>query len=297
LLDFDQNRTPIPPRDAATVIVLRDGNCRIEVFCVRRHSRSSFLGGALVFPGGKVDEGDGAEVWADRATTPAARAAAFATETMTARALCVAACRETLEEGALLPVDRPIADSEVVAIGQELAGGEPLDAVLGRRGLKLALAELVPWARWITPEAESRRFDARFFLLPLPRGQVGRHDGRETTMSFWASPADILERAAHGEFFLAPPTSQTLALLASVRDVRSAVALAEQQCLSPICPRFVPGGAENPPYLALPGDPSHEIRERRTEGPTRYVLREGRFVAEEFCARGSPSHIKEDREP
>ncbi|MGK3993853.1 NUDIX hydrolase [Sorangium sp. So ce1024] len=279
------------------MIVLRDGRAGIEVFCVRRHASSSFMGGAVVFPGGKVDARDGAEVWRDRATEPPARAAVFATEEASARALCVAACRETLEEGAILPTDAALSGDALDAVGRELAAGTPLDAALERRGLKLALGALVPWARWITPLAEQRRFDARFFLLPLPRGQVGRHDGYETTMSFWAAPAAILARAERGEIFLAPPTSRTLELLSAAADVRSAVALAERQSLLPICPRFVPGDGAEPPYLALPGDPSHETRERGVEGPTRYVLRNGRFVAEEPCARGSPIHIKQEREP
>ncbi|WP_437321400.1 NUDIX hydrolase [Sorangium sp. So ce385] len=279
------------------MIVLRDGRVGVEVFCVRRHASSSFMGGAVVFPGGKVDAQDGAEVWRDRATDPPARAAALATDAIAARALCVAACRETLEEGAILPTDPPLSDGEIDAVARELAAGTPLDASLERRGLKLALAALVPWARWITPAAEARRFDARFFLLPLPRGQVGRHDGHETTTSFWAAPSKVLERAARGEIVLAPPTSRTLELLAAAPDVRSAVALAERQPLLPICPRFVPGDGAEPPYLALPGDPSHEIRERRVDGPTRYVLRDGRFVAEECCAHGSPIHIKQEREP
>jgi 8-oxo-dGTP pyrophosphatase MutT (NUDIX family) len=285
------------PRDAATVIVLRDGDRGLEVFCVRRHIRSGFLGGALVFPGGKVDAQDGADAWAERATAPAARTAVFADDATPARTLCVAACRETFEEGAILPVDGLLPDDGVALLAREVAAGAPLEAALGQRGLKLALAALVPWSRWITPEAESRRFDARFFLLPLPVGQVGRHDGHETTTSFWAAPADVMTRAAHGEFFLAPPTSRTLELLDTVSDVRSAVALAERQSLLPICPRFVPGGDDKAPYLALPGDPSHEIRERRIDGPTRYVLRDGRFVAEECCARGSPNNIKQEREP
>lgn len=269
---------PAAPRDAATVIVVRDGGRRLEVFCVLRHARSSFLGGAVVFPGGKVDPADTADSWAARANAPPARAAAFAGDTAPARALCVAACRETLEEGAILPVDGALPDPEVALILQELAGGAALDAALEHRGLRLDLAALRPWARWITPEAEARRFDARFFLLALPEGQIGRHDDRETTMSFWATPAEVLDRAARGEIFIAPPTSRTLELLADVTDVPGALALAEQQALEPICPRFVPA---DPPYLALPGDPSHELRERRTAGPTRYVLRGGRFVSED----------------
>jgi 8-oxo-dGTP pyrophosphatase MutT (NUDIX family) len=232
----------------------------------------------VVFPGGKVDPADGDELWATRATAPAVRAEAFATEAVSARTLAVAACRETLEEGAIVPVDGPLPHGGVAAIGRDLAEGASLDAALARRGLRLALGQLAPWARWVTPEAEARRYDARFFLLPLPAGQVGRHDDRETTMSFWAPPADVLDRAARGEIFLAPPTSRSLELLSAATSVHSALALAERQCLAPICPRFV---AANPPYLALPGDPSHEVRERRADGPTRFVLRGERFVSEE----------------
>jgi hypothetical protein len=163
-------------------------------------------------------------------------------------------------------------------MGRELAGGASFEAVLARRGQRLALDRLVPWARWVTPEAESRRYDARFFLLPLPEGQVGRHDDRETTMSLWAAPADVLDRAARGEIFLAPPTSRSLELLAEATSVRGALELAERQCLALICPRFV---AADPPYLALPGDPAHEVPERRSSGTTRFVLRDGRFVSEE----------------
>ncbi|EYF07925.1 NUDIX hydrolase [Chondromyces apiculatus] len=252
---------------------------------MQRHARSAFLGGAVVFPGGKVDPGDGGEHWAVRTAALPARIEEFASERATARALGVAACREALEEGAILPVDGPLPDAEVVGIQREFLAGTPLEACLGRRGLRLDLSALVPFSRWVTPEAEARRFDARFFLLALPAGQVGRHDDHETTMSFWAAPADVLERATRGEIFLAPPTSRALEHLSEVSDLRGAFALAAQQCLAPICPRFVAG---EPSYLALPGDPSHEIRERRSAGPTRYVLREGRFISEDPPPPGNP---------
>lgn len=282
LLDFDPTRTPPPPRDAATVVVLRDGAAGLEVFCVVRHANSGFLGGALVFPGGKVDPADGSPRWAELATEPPARAAAFATEAAPARKLAVAACRETLEEGGILPVDRPVGAAQIEDIMAELAGpSADFASVLERRGLRLALDALAPFGRWVTPEAESRRYDARFFLLQLPEGQIGRHDRRETTMSLWATPGEVLARFARGELFLAPPTTRTLELLASVKDVAGAMRLAERQSLEPVCPRFVAGDGTAPPYLALPGDPSHEVAERRVEGPTRFVLRDARFVSEE----------------
>ena len=294
------------------MIVLRDSDRGVEVFCVLRHARSGFLGGAVVFPGGKVDALDASDVWAERATEPHARSIAFAGDASPSalagdaspsaladdaspsalagdapgpspRTLAVAACRETLEEGSILPVrGGTIGDEEVKSLGKALRAGElHLADALAKRGLKLALDALVPWARWITPEAESRRFDARFYLLALPEGQSGCHDEHETTMSFWATPKEVLDRFARGLMFLAPPTTRSLELLAPAANVEGALAIAERQSLSPICPRFMPGEDGGAPYLALPGDPSHEVRERRVEGPTRFVLRDGIFVSAE----------------
>jgi 8-oxo-dGTP pyrophosphatase MutT (NUDIX family) len=286
LLEFDINRKTSEPRDAATVIVVRDGAEGLEVFCVRRHAKSAFMGGALVFPGGKVDPSDLDPGWETAATAPDGRVREMASEQTSALGLCVAACRETLEEGRILPATPGTAGAELDTIAAELAAGTRFLEILVRRGKRIALGQLVPFARWVTPEAESRRFDARFFLLPLPEGQEGRHDDHETTMSIWARPKDVLDAAAEGRFFLAPPTSRTLELLAGERDVHAALDLARRQSLRPICPQFVPGDGETPPFIALPGDPAHSVRERRIDGPSRYVLRDGRFASEDAAEFG-----------
>jgi 8-oxo-dGTP pyrophosphatase MutT (NUDIX family) len=282
LLNFDPNRDPAAPRDAATVIVIRDTVAGLEAFCVLRHPRSSFLGGAVVFPGGKVDAADGDDAWHGLTEEPHPRSIAFVSASASARTLAIAACRETLEEAGIVPVDGAVTDldalrAEIAAPADAGGGPGALADALARRGHALALGALVPFSRWITPAAEPRRFDARFYLLVLPPGQVGKHDDHETTMSFWGRPIDVLDRAARGEIFLAPPTTRALELLADVGDVRGALTLAEEQTLEPICPLFI---ASDPPYLALPGDPSHEVPDRRIGGPTRFVLRDGRFVSE-----------------
>lgn len=291
LLDFDPNRPQVLPRDAATVIVVRDGDPGLEVFCVLRHARSGFLGGAVVFPGGKVDPTDALDVWEGLSTSPHPRTQAFAEEAVSARTLAITACREMLEEGAILPASASTLtaadDHEVELIRGELRQGtHRLPEALKSRGLKLALHALIPWGRWVTPEVESRRFDARFFLLSLPPGQVGRHDEHETTMSFWATPKAVLDKFIRREIFLAPPTTRTLELLTSAANVRAAMDIAEQQSLRPICPRFLSGDGAGAPCLALPGDPSHDVRERRIGGSTRFVLRDGIFVSasEDFSA-------------
>ena len=282
MLEFDVNRNATRPREAATVAVVRDGARGVEVFCVRRHAKSAFLGGALVFPGGKVDATDQDPRWLDQTTTVDPRSALFATDPLHALAFAVAACRETLEEGLILPTRPALQDDALGDLLRE-ARTEGFLEVLARRGIVLDVERLVPFARWITPEAESRRFDARFYLLALPEGQTGKHDEHETTMSMWARPEDVLDAAADGRFFLAPPTSRTLELLANERDVHGAFRRAARQSLLPVCPEFVAG---DPPFIALPGDMAHSIREKRVDGPTRYVVRDGRLVGEDAPGDG-----------
>ncbi len=292
MVDQDMEAPRSLPRDAATVMVVRQaggapegGSPGIEVFCVRRHAQSAFLGGVVVFPGGKLDGAD-ADTDLQRRTNGAhPRAIAFAESPDHALALAICACRESLEEAELLPCLAPLTAAEVGALRRRLAGpaepsqeaGLPFPTLLRDHDLQLDTAALVPFARWITPTGERRRFDTRFFLTPLPGGQRGHHDEHETVSSVWASPAQLLAAHTAGDLFLAPPTIRTLTLLSTCANVEAATALCAAQSLQPVCPEFVPG---DPPMLALPGDPNHSVPEQRVAGPTRFVVREGLFVAE-----------------
>jgi 8-oxo-dGTP pyrophosphatase MutT (NUDIX family) len=269
VLDFDTNRPAPAPKDAATVVLVRDGSDSIEVFCVERSKQSRFLGGAMVFPGGKVDATDVDAAWDALTTEPHTFARSFG----------VAACRETLEEAAILLATGAFTDEDAFALRARLAK-EPnaLRDFLSARGARLDLAALHPLARWVTPEAESRRFDARFFLAVAPKGQSGAHDEHETMSSFWATPKETLRRWEAGEVQLAPPTHNTLAFLATCRTTADAVALTRTCSLEPICPRLVPQA--DTLALTLPGDPEHEVKERRAFGGSRYVLRDGRWLLE-----------------
>lgn len=276
-LVFEPGRPATPPKAAATVIVLREAPAGLEVFCVVRNPRSGFLGGAVVFPGGKVDADDGDAGFAEggeAAIDP--RVAAVAGPDASASALLVAAARESLEEAGLVPTSAPPASVE--AVRAALDRKEPFLASLRAHGVRLELQRLVPFARWVTPEAEPRRFDARFFLMAHPAGQVARPCQTETTQGFWATAAELLARFEAGAVQLAPPTTRCLELLAPIRELGEAFALAARQSLEPICPTFVPG---DPPCLALPGDPAHAVPVARVAGPTRFVLRDGRFVSED----------------
>src|SRR5262245_15706743 len=119
-------RTPAAPRDAATIILVRNGPSGVEVFCVERSKKSRFLGGALVFPGGKLDPSDVSEEWRALATEPRALRPSlvpFTTDTAHLRALAIAASRETLEEAAMLHVEGgAVVQDELFALRARLTG-------------------------------------------------------------------------------------------------------------------------------------------------------------------------------
>ncbi|MBM4375179.1 MAG: hypothetical protein FJ095_08850 [Deltaproteobacteria bacterium] len=280
MLTFDPARAPSAPSDAATVLLVRAVEPRgVELLLVRRHASSPFLGGAVVFPGGKVDA-------ADRLTTShvglprrGLEASSFAAERAHLVALAVCACREALEEAGILLGVPLVTEPRVAIMRAALASGVSFDDVLRGEssGVQLDLGALEPFARWVTPEAEARRFDARFFLARAPEGQTGEVDHHETVEAMWSAPQPMLDAFHRGDVFLAPPTLRALELLADVGDVAEAFALAQSQSLLPIQPRVVEG---DPVMLVIPGDPLHEVDEPRVAGGTRFVLRDGRFVSE-----------------
>ena len=80
-----------------------------------------------------------------------------------------------------------------------------LAELLRRRGLVLRSDLLRPWARWITPETEARRYDTRFFAAALPDGQRARDVSGEADETAWLEPAAALEAASRSEISLFPP--------------------------------------------------------------------------------------------
>jgi hypothetical protein len=227
-----------------------------------------------------VDEADRDPAWAHRATAP--RPAAFARGEDESRAIAVAACRETLEEASVLPLaGGKMSHDEVVALRSRIARKEgTLLAGLAERGLMMDLSALHPLTRWVTPIAETRRFDTRFFLAVAPQGQHGAHDERETTASFWATPRQILDRFDGGDLQLFPPTHRTLEVLLAATTLDDALRIADEANKDPICPelvRHVEAGLETM-ALVLPGDPEHPIQAPRIAGTSRFVLRGARWL-------------------
>jgi 8-oxo-dGTP pyrophosphatase MutT (NUDIX family) len=290
MLDLDPSRPTTPTKDAATLVVVRDGTSGLEVFCVERQ-KVGFLGGAVVFPGGKLDPADLEPTWAALATAPHAPAGSTEADVATWRGLGVAACREALEEAAILPLAGTALDHATLRSWQarvaKKRGGPPaettLAALLTEAHARLDLTALHPLSRWVTPVAESRRFDTRFFLYVADAALTGAHDNQETTASFWATPAEVMRRFVAGELQLAPPTHRTLEQLAAAGTAQGAIAMTSTACLDPICPQLVKhvDARGETVALALPGDPEHEVRQARSPGKTRYVLRGDRFLPED----------------
>ncbi len=270
--------TPVLP--AATVVVLRDGEQGLEVLMLRRHVKSDVLGGAFVFPGGKLDPVD--RVVASRCVDAAperlhARLGEPQLDAREAAALFVAACRETLEEsGVLFAHD---ADAELARrVRASALGPQSFDTVLDALSLRLDTESLVPWTRWITPRVPammSRRFDARFFVARLPAGQQAEHDEYEATESAWLRPRVALERYRRREIVVAPVQLMSLAHLA--RHACAASVLDEARTRMPPLVEPEPFEENGLRAIAYPGHPRHPVRERAIPGPDCLLLRDELF--------------------
>jgi 8-oxo-dGTP pyrophosphatase MutT (NUDIX family) len=237
-----------------------------EVFLVRRRKGASFMASAFVFPGG------GAEPDEDART---------------------AAARELFEEaGVLLARDSGRgADTLQVqtqdVLRKRILGGANAAQALAKAGLEWSTDALVPWAHWITPSVEPRRFSARFFVCELPTGQAPSFDAIETVEEIWIRPAEAVARA--GELSLPPPQVRTCWELAQLPTIEAVLAEGRARADEPhpILPRLaVQTGAGGPPCLLLPWDPAYvdggigdgaplTYRPRWARGPSRFIM-EGR---------------------
>ena len=236
----------LTPRDAATVMLVRDAGAGaeagIEVFMLRRHQQSVFLGGAYVFPGGAMEEADRHD---DVETVCEGRTDREASEVLGVPAgglaFWVAAVRECFEEAGvllayegegrdLLRLDGPDDADRFAVHRRALHQGERgLVDLCRAEGLRLAVDGMHYVSRWITPEGAPRRFDTRFFLAAAPPGQEASHDEHETVGQVWIRPEEALDRHATGTLAMMLPTVESLRLLTGYErtiDLLDAVAAA-----------------------------------------------------------------------
>jgi len=277
------------PLPSASIVLLRDGDCGLEVFLLRRHGSSSAFGGAHVFPGGKVDAAD-RELDAGRhldlvASQLPVHLGEPELPLPDAVGLYVAAVRELFEEtGVLLAASVTDAQAPCRLSGL-LQDGHSFHTALHHLDLRLQTTELAPWSRWITPlipNFSRRRFDTRFFLAAMPTGQQAAHDNQEAVDSIWLTPRAALQAYWDHQIELAPPQIMGLVQLARLADVDSALRAARALCPPCIEPHgFTDGDGR---AVCYPGDPLHPEPDRRMQGPLRLYLRAGRFEPAEGLA-------------
>lgn len=206
----------VSARPASTVVVLREGQSGdpFEILMVRRNDKVAFMAGSYVFPGGRVDETD------------------------------------RPQPGAKLPaaVFSDLSDEEEATF--RIAGVRELQE---EANVRLTVDDLHPYAHWVTPEIEIRRYDTRFFLARMPANQVAKHDEGETTALEWLSPREAIERFQDRDLLLPPPTWTTIRQLAPRRSLDDVFAWAKTRTIVRVMPGFFKNGDEA--TLTLPGDP------------------------------------------
>ena len=202
---------------------------------VRRNDKVAFMAGSYVFPGGRVDDGD----------RPAA--------------------------GAQLPraTFRDLSDADEAAY--RAAGIRELQE---EANVRITVNDLQPFAHWVTPEIEIRRFDTRFFLARMPEGQTAKHDESETTAFEWLSPAEAIDRFNRRELLLPPPTYTSIQQLAPRTSIEDVFEWAKARPIVCVMPGFFKDGEVA--TLTLPGDPLFPtIPGWDVPEETRFVLEDG----------------------
>jgi 8-oxo-dGTP pyrophosphatase MutT (NUDIX family) len=233
-LDLDQDSI-IP---ASTVLIIRDGLSGLEVFMVVRHHEIDFAAGALVFPGGKVDQSDYdkklnqyfcQDETSDRESIP----------------FKIAAVRECFEEANVL-----FAKNKG---GKKIIGQDQLsklkkwrDAFIhqsasmyefGRsENLLFSIDSLIPFSHWVTPRKVPKRFDTRFYIAAAPKGHRGQHDGNESVDSIWINPQQALDDCLSGKRNIIFPTRLNLEQLNQSKTVAEAINNAKNSKIVTVTP-------------------------------------------------------------
>lgn len=246
---------------AATILLLRDGSAGLETFMVVRHHQIDFASGALVFPGGKVDD-------SDRFVRDLCDGADGVDDTEAAT--MAGAIREAFEEcGVLLARE---AGSDDLVDGERLAdlhlyrdalhrGEVTLRAFLEKERLRLACDRLQHFAHWITPPVVPKRFDTHFYLAAAPADHLAAHDGHESVDSVWISPSDAVSGNEDGIYTIIFPTLRNIELLGRSSGVAEAMAAAAERTIVSVLPWVEE--REDGNYLCIPPEAGYALSEEK----------------------------------
>ena len=249
-----------PEIPAATILLLRDEPA-FEVLMIERHKDVPFAGGAVAFPGGRLDPSDADAAWADLCDGGADLAA----DECAAR---IGAIREAFEEtGVLYARDASgafIGDERTLAIDGERAGVEA-DAggfleLVRRENVRLALDALHYFARWAPPKnAEHRRYNTWFFAATMPPAQTAREDGNEATESVWIAPGEVLAARERGERKMIFPTARNVELLNLSNSANAVFSFAAERKIELVRPTVVDRNGEL--FVTIPDGLGYPVTE------------------------------------
>lgn len=258
----------VPPRPAATIVLLRAGADAMELLMMRRGQSTSPFSGAFVFPGGSLEQCDLQRQVLDRV--------AGMTDVEANRRLDVSAdglgywvtvVRECFEEsGILLATDeqgRSVSAEQQARLAPRRAalnaGQISFADLLEQEQLLIPANRIAYVARWVTPPVVARRFDTRFFVAETPEGQEVRHDNAELVESHWLSPHLVLERARQKQLNLLLPTQTIVTSMRKFPSPAAAMAHAQAAIRVPVNRACVAQGRQGPKVFHLTDSPYTEI--------------------------------------
>ncbi|MZR29484.1 NUDIX hydrolase [Sneathiella litorea] len=258
-----------PLKPAATVLLIRDcaKTCdKVEVFMVVRHHQIDFASGALVFPGGKVDEGD-----ADPALVGFLPESERGDDPL--RAFKIASIRESFEEANILLARNRDTGALVTHTRLEelaakyrmpLQNGElPIIDMVRAENLELATDLLGHFAHWITPTHMPKRFDTHFFIAKAPPHQLAAHDGEESVDSVWVGPNEVMEEADKGNYTVIFPTRMNVEVLGRYDSSEAAVAHAHGTDTFTVLPQMEV--TDEGKFLLIPKEAGYSVTRRRVD--------------------------------
>lgn len=244
----DGRQTPVEPRHAATVILMRPSSDGPEVYYLRRQVSMDFAGGMCVYPGGGVDPRDFDATVAWAGPSPASWAERLGCDEETARALVCAAVRETFEESGVLLAGESASDVVADTTGDDWEADRvalesrslSMTDFLNRRGLVLRTDLLGVWDAWLTPIFEPKRYSTWFFVASLPLGQVTRDVSTESSSVTWLPARVAADQADAGELALMPPTYLTSMEVGSLSSPEEVLEVAASRSVEMFTPSVEP---------------------------------------------------------
>lgn len=261
--DESEMPEPVPPREAATVVLVRDSLQGVEVFMIRRASSMAFAPDRMAFPGGRIDPSDKDEVpWSGWTPTRCCKKMGIE-DVEAARRAVIAAVRETYEECGVLLAETTAGDLVGDLSSDSWAGNRvalesrevEFSTFLKRSELSLRADLLQPLCRWITPEHEHRRYDTMFFAAVLPPGQQAVADTGEASWGGWILAEEAARQGREGgSAVMLPPTLVTVEDIARMPSVGAVMSRVGD--LRPIMPRIERSGDTWTISVELPGRPA-----------------------------------------